>query len=372
MLPLNKPYINRKSQPVQIEKFVYDNFKSKKFSVTFSTRQSLDLIYKQINQTIGSQTVFVSPLTCVDALYPIINNSHKIEFIDINPETLNMDENLIPNDIDIIQAIHFGGNPQNMDIIKSKKPMILIEDCAQALGSYYKKTPVGLFGEYATFSFMKNIYSFGGSLLLHSSNNISRKNKFNKEFGFLPTKYRILKRYLESKSTIKDNSAFRFLSNIMKLKPENTTPFLTGSLNNKNIILSIQNQLAVYDEIFSKRITNAQYLINRINNKNIILQKTTESSQTNYHRLYFTAKNNYAKNIISFLREQGIGANHLTQNLINPYQNKLDQNQYLKRFIVKGKIENYFYLHDRIFCIPISPALCKNELDYIADKVNLI
>ncbi len=37
-------------------------------------------------------TVAVSPLTCFEAIYPIIENGHDLYLVDINPDTLNMDE----------------------------------------------------------------------------------------------------------------------------------------------------------------------------------------------------------------------------------------------------------------------------------------
>ncbi|MBN1186291.1 MAG: DegT/DnrJ/EryC1/StrS family aminotransferase [Bacteroidales bacterium] len=372
MLTLNKPYINKKSQVYPVENFVREKFNSSNFAITFSTRQALDNIYKDIYKNSGSKQVAVSPLTCVEALFPIINNGHTIKFIDINPYTLNMDETLIPENIDIVQAIHFGGNPQDMNIIKSKNPKLIIEDCAQALGSEFDGMPIGTFGNYSVFSFMKNIYAYGGGLLLSKDVFNFENDADSKEFGIFSTKYRVLKRYLESKCKIEKNIAFLLLSLFMKLKPDNTTPFVTKSLNNKIIYSSIEKQLSIYQVLYQKRQTNALNLLNKITNKKLVKQKIVESAKSNYHRIYYVLDNITTKEAVKYLRNRGIGANHLSQNFLHPYQDRLDNNKFFKDFVKEKELKNYYELHDRIICIPVSPSLTIKELSKISEVVNSI
>jgi perosamine synthetase len=83
--------------------------------------------------------------------------------VEIKKDTMCIDENLIERKISkktkAIIIVHlYGGSP---DISKIKKivnnnNLFLIEDCAEALGSYYKKKHVGLFGDIGTFSFYGN------------------------------------------------------------------------------------------------------------------------------------------------------------------------------------------------------------------------
>ena len=51
--------------------------------------------------------------------------------------------------------VHAYGNPCEMDKIANiaKKYLILIEDCCEAMGAYYKNKSVGSFGDISTFSF---------------------------------------------------------------------------------------------------------------------------------------------------------------------------------------------------------------------------
>jgi len=162
MIPINKPLICKKQaggrdEVLQVLSGIYPH---RQVELVFSGRQGLDIIYRNLYTKYGSLSVAVSPLTCFEALYPIVRNNHRIEFVDINPDTLNMDETCIPEDVQVIQPIHFGGNPQDMDEITSfahKNDMVIVEDCAQGFGAYYGDQPVGMFGDYAVFSLMEKI-----------------------------------------------------------------------------------------------------------------------------------------------------------------------------------------------------------------------
>ena len=61
-----------------------------------------------------------------------------------------------------------------------KRKIILIEDAAPALGSYFKNKAIGTFGDFATFSFheTKNYNSGLGGLL------VVNNKKFRKNFRF--------------------------------------------------------------------------------------------------------------------------------------------------------------------------------------------
>lgn len=369
MLPLNKPLINYNNDQVDFGKFIEQYFPNRHYHLTFSARQGLSEIYQQIKQEKGRQNVAVSPLTCVEAIYPIIEHGHHVHFVDINPETFNMDETKIPSNMDVVQAIHLGGNPQDMKLISNSNPSIIVEDCAQGFGSLFKEKHVGLFGTYASFSFMKNIYSLGGGLLI-SNKNLIDYSQYYKKFGSILTYYRYLKRYLEINSSYKNNISNLLLKLILKLKPDNTTPVLNSSSINNTIARSINIQLSNYTSIINTRIVKAEYILNNISTPELIPQKINPNGKSNFLRLFFKTKSMDTKKAIAYLRNYGIGANHLTQNFSTPYQARFDRNNYLKKYINIKKLLNYSFLHDRIISIPISPNLTNKEMDYIIDKIN--
>jgi dTDP-4-amino-4,6-dideoxygalactose transaminase len=86
-------------------------------------------------------------------------------------------------DSKLFYAYHQYGFPQNMDKIKDyceNKKLILIEDCAHVLRSYYKKKALGTFGDFSIYSFSKFVYchSLGGV----SCNNSKWEEKFKDHY----------------------------------------------------------------------------------------------------------------------------------------------------------------------------------------------
>lgn len=84
-------------------------------------------------------------------------------FIDSDPETWQLDSNLIEEKISdkskAIMAVHLYGHPCDMSKIMKiaeKYNLIVIEDCAEAFGTKYNNQYVGTIGHIATFSFFGN------------------------------------------------------------------------------------------------------------------------------------------------------------------------------------------------------------------------
>ncbi|MCR5421184.1 MAG: dTDP-4-amino-4,6-dideoxygalactose transaminase [Lachnospiraceae bacterium] len=105
-------------------------------------------------------------------------------FIDIRPDTMNMDENLIEAAITkktkAIVPVHYAGVCCEMDVISDiakKHGLMVIEDAAQAIQSYYKGKAAGTFGEFGCFSFheTKNLsMGEGGALLIRDEEYIEK------------------------------------------------------------------------------------------------------------------------------------------------------------------------------------------------------
>ncbi len=97
-------------------------------------------------------------------------------FVDIRPDTMNIDENLIEAAITdktkAIVPVHYAGVGCEMDTIMDiarRRNLIVIEDAAQAIDSYYKGKALGTIGDYGCLSFheTKNIsMGEGGALLI--------------------------------------------------------------------------------------------------------------------------------------------------------------------------------------------------------------
>lgn len=105
-------------------------------------------------------------------------------FVDIRPDTMNLDENLIEAAITdrtkAIAPVHYAGVSCEMDKIMelaAKYHLKVIEDAAQGILSTYKGKPLGTIGDYGAYSFheTKN-YSMGegGALLIQHEEDVER------------------------------------------------------------------------------------------------------------------------------------------------------------------------------------------------------
>jgi len=99
----------------------------------------------------------------------------KVVFADVDPATFNLDpasvERLITGKTRAIVPTHLYGLPCDMDRlleIAGRHDLIVLEDCAHALGATYKGRPVGTFGTGALFSFqtLKPLNCYGGGMAL--------------------------------------------------------------------------------------------------------------------------------------------------------------------------------------------------------------
>lgn len=91
---------------------------------------------------------------------PIFQVGFEPMFVDIDLDTLNLNieqvEVAAKLGAKIITFAHVLGNPPNMDELMSivkEYNLILLEDCCDALGSFYDGKPLGGFGEYSSYSF---------------------------------------------------------------------------------------------------------------------------------------------------------------------------------------------------------------------------
>jgi dTDP-4-amino-4,6-dideoxygalactose transaminase len=113
-------------------------------------------------------------------------------FVDIRPDTLNIDESRIEAAITprtkAIVVVHYAGVGCAMDTIMeiaAHLRLLVIEDAAQALMSRYKGRALGSFGQLATLSFheTKNIISGEGGALLVNDIEFSQRAEIIREKG---------------------------------------------------------------------------------------------------------------------------------------------------------------------------------------------
>ncbi len=112
-------------------------------------------------------------------------------FVDIRPDTMNIDEKKIEDAITertrVIAPVHYAGVGCEMDAIMDiakRHHLMVIEDAAQGIMASYKGKPLGTFGKFGCFSFheTKNLsMGEGGALLIRDEADILRAEIFREK-----------------------------------------------------------------------------------------------------------------------------------------------------------------------------------------------
>jgi len=163
--------------------FFEKRYSFKKALLTTSCTDALEMSAILANIQPGDEVIIPS-YTFVSTALAFVRQGAKIIFADSNKKNPNIDVDLIEGLVTprtrAIVPVHYAGIACDMDRIMDiaeKYKLIVIEDAAQAIDSFYKDRPLGSIGHMSTFSFheTKNINSGeGGMLVLNDENLVSR------------------------------------------------------------------------------------------------------------------------------------------------------------------------------------------------------
>lgn len=164
----------------------------KKALLTPSCTQALEMAALLIDIQPGDEVIMPS-YTFVSTANAFVLRGAKIVFVDIRPDTLNMDEKLIEAAITpktkAIVPVHYAGVACEMDTIMAianRLGIFVIEDAAQGMMSTYKGRPLGTIGHMAAYSFheTKNFTSGGeGGLLIINDEKFVQRAEIIREKG---------------------------------------------------------------------------------------------------------------------------------------------------------------------------------------------
>lgn len=156
---------------------------AKKVLLTTSGTHALDMA-ALLSEIKKGDEVIMSSYTFSSTANAFALQGAKLVFVDIRPDTMNIDEHLIKKAITpktrVIVVMHYGGIACEMDTIMAiakKHRLLVIEDAAHAISAKYKNRALGTIGNIGCFSFheTKNLNSGeGGAILLNDSKLIER------------------------------------------------------------------------------------------------------------------------------------------------------------------------------------------------------
>ena len=209
MIPFNKPYLTGKEahymyQAVyggklsgngiftkKCQEYFEKQYGFKKSLLTSYCTDALEMCAILADIQPGDE-VIVPSYTFVSTALAFVRQGAKIVFADSCPDNPNIDttriEELITPKTKAIVPVHYAGVACDMDPIMDlarKYNLLVIEDAAQAIDSYYKGKPLGSIGHLAAFSFheTKNIISGEGGMLAINDERFIRRAEIIWEKG---------------------------------------------------------------------------------------------------------------------------------------------------------------------------------------------
>lgn len=171
--------------------FFENRFGIKKALLTTSCTDALEMAAILCDIQPGDE-VIVPSYTFVSSALAFVRNGAKIVFADSMNRNPNIDasliESLITPKTKVIVPVHYAGVACDMDAIMdiaNRHNLIVVEDAAQAIDSYYKGKALGSIGHLATFSFheTKNIIAGEGGLLAINDERFIRRAEIIWEKG---------------------------------------------------------------------------------------------------------------------------------------------------------------------------------------------
>ncbi|MCD4795154.1 MAG: LegC family aminotransferase [Bacteroidales bacterium] len=286
--------------------------------------------------------VITQPLTFIANANAISYTGANPVFIDVDKETLGLSPEKLEfflkhntyvaedgcHNLDsgkIIKAcipMHTFGHPARIDKIKqicNKYKIILIEDAAESLGSYYKGQHTGSFGKFGTLSFNgnKTITTGGGGMLLTNNRELAKKAKH------LTTQAKVSHKW----EYVHDFVGYNY------------------RLPNINAALGVAQLEQLPDFIKKKRKLADNYKIFFKNTETQFVSEP-ENSTSNYWLNAILLKNKAERdNFLKFTNENGI--------MTRPVWELINRLEMFKNYQIEN-IENAEWLADRVVNIPSS------------------
>ncbi len=273
-------------------------FNSNKILLTTSGTSALEMAAILLDIKDGDEVIMPS-YTFVSTADAFVMVGAKVVFVDINPKTMNIDENEIEKAITpktkAIVVVHYAGISPDMDeIMKIAKEhnLKVVEDAAQGFMAKYKEKYLGTIGDLGCYSFheTKN-YSMGegGAISINDPKLIERAE------------------IIREKGTNR-NKFFR--GEIDKYTwVDYGSSYLPSELN----CAYLYPQLKKADEINDIRLSLWNYYANNLKDLEekgkIEIQYLPEYSKHNAHMFYIKTKNLEERTeLIKYLKENGIQA----------------------------------------------------------------
>ena len=301
--------------------------------------------------------VITSPITFPATTNVIVHQNAKPVFVDVEPETLNINcseiESKINNKTKAILPVHFAGHPCDMDSIISlaqKHNLTVIEDAAHALESKYHGNKIGAIGNFTAFSFYatKNITTGEGGMLTTNDDHYADKLRILSLHGISKNAW---KRY--------GKEGFQHWELLM--------PGYKYNMFDVQASLGI-HQIKKVESFLNRRVQIVKKYNDAFEKTEEIQLLKPESNIKHAHHLYvIVIKTENLKvsrdKVLNEIQKRGIGvAVHFRSLHLQPF---FKQHFNYK----KGMFPQAEYLSDRVISLPLYPKMTDEDVSRVIETV---
>lgn len=315
MIPFNKPYCSGREISYMQEVcrsttmsgngnftklchgFFEKKYGFKKCLLTTSGTDALEMCAMLCDLQPGDE-VIVPSYTFVSTALAFLREGAKVVFADSSSKTPNMEaeqiEPLISPRTKVIAVVHYAGVACDMDPIMSlaeKHHLLVVEDAAHAIDSFYKDKPLGGIGHLAAFSFheTKNISSGEGGMLVVNDERFVRRSEILWEKG--TNRAEFYRGMVNKYGWVDMGSSF--------LPSEFNAAYLWAQLEQLDDIQGKRKHIwNMYDKAFRDHLTNG-----------LVLPEIPEYATNNVHMYYLLCPNlAYRNAFMDYLKNNGVQA----------------------------------------------------------------
>lgn len=303
---------------------------------------------------LGDEVIMPS-YTFVSTANAFVLQGAKVVFVDIRPDTMNIDENKIEDAITektkAIVPVHYAGVACEMDTIMDiarRHNLLVIEDAAQGIMSSYKNKCLGTIGDYGCFSFheTKNFsMGEGGALLIRDKEEIE-KAEIIREKGTNRSKF--FRGQIDKYTWVNAGSSY--------LPSELNAAYLWGQLINVNQIQRDRMEnWNKYNDGF-ERLEEKEY---------VVRPYIPADCKHNAHMYYLKTRNLEERTrLINFLKENGVQAVfHYIPLHSSPAGRSFGRFNGIDEYTTKES--------ERLVRLPLYYGLEKEDRDKVIDLVNI-
>ena len=283
--------------------------------------------------------IITSPFTFFASAEVISQAGAKPVFIDIDPNTYNLDvtklEDAITEKTKAIIPVHIFGQMADMDEIMElakKYNLVVIEDACQAIGAEYKGKKAGSIGNAGCFSFFptKNLGGYGdGGMIVTDDEEIAKKIRILRVHGSHPKYY---------------HSMIGWNSRLDEIQAA-----------------ALRVKFKYIDEWNKKRFEKAKAYDELLKDSFLDLPYHAENRNHVYH--LYIVKSNKRDELMNFLKEQGVSTGVYYPVPLHR------QAVYLQLGYKEGSLSIADDLAKKTFAIPLYPELTKDQQAYIKDQI---